>query len=558
MGAQSVQRWVIKANNAIECAVSRGQSVEIGRRPLRPLTGNRHKRVDIDDPTRSMSKRHVLFSVSDTGSATIRDLGSTNGTYLVADDGGLRRLERMRDYPLGDSPIRVQLGDVPIDFVEVVEDQTDRPPVADLFEYAKGRSNAEPEMGEMSVDDILDLRAGEPTASINSADVAERIKKLVEAQNAKVRSHVNSSDDNAADAGRDKHEAGAAVQRQDPDAAEHDAVAKDDDADDRQSPPATDALDAHASQVTVEANADRQTVSLDRSVRDESDASEPTEEASAFEGLSLGVVGTAPVMPSKPRDLFRDAFTGDAISAVQPTADSPVSDDSPSAFHDVTPAVTQTGGANMSAAGPVTGAISPDGKGAVQNSEAVSGSSDHPVAAKEVPTGGAISSFMEHREQVVFVPMDQQTGRSVPDQNDGISPYDRFMKPQEAEVDQDDLQQNPVGAEQNQTGAFTPAFEPGSVFEKVSKGQFDRVDTAQSVEAGGFTSDDAQRSDDFSKQFQMAGYPELQAFLAMNPNLYDDLYAWLSALGNQDVDAALERNSGYARYRERAGKGRRS
>ena len=43
-------------------------------------------------------------------------------------------------------------------------------------------------------------------------------------------------------------------------------------------------------------------------------------------------------------------------------------------------------------------------------------------------------------------------------------------------------------------------------------------------------------------------------FLAMNPSLYDDLYAWLGALGNTDIDAALSHNPGYAEYRKAVGK----
>ena len=102
------------------------------------------------------------------------------------------------------------------------------------------------------------------------------------------------------------------------------------------------------------------------------------------------------------------------------------------------------------------------------------------------------------------------------------------------------------------TVTFTPVFEPGSVFERVSKGGF--VKQEQTIEVDGLTSDDAKRTDDFTVQFEMARHPQLLPFLAMNPSLYDDLYAWLSALGNQDIDAALSRNPGYAEYRKAVGK----
>ena len=70
------------------------------------------------------------------------------------------------------------------------------------------------------------------------------------------------------------------------------------------------------------------------------------------------------------------------------------------------------------------------------------------------------------------------------------------------------------------------------------------------VEAGGFTSKEAEESSDFSKQFEMAQYSQLLPFLAANTGLYDDLYAWLAAQGNSEVDAALARNSGYSAYRK--------
>ena len=100
--------------------------------------------------------------------------------------------------------------------------------------------------------------------------------------------------------------------------------------------------------------------------------------------------------------------------------------------------------------------------------------------------------------------------------------------------------------------SFTPAFEPGSVFERVSQGGFAPPEPA--VQIDGMTSDDAKRTTDFTMQFEMARHPQLLPFLAMNPSLYDDLYAWLAAQGNQDIDEALSRNEGYQEYRRAVGK----
>ena len=104
----------------------------------------------------------------------------------------------------------------------------------------------------------------------------------------------------------------------------------------------------------------------------------------------------------------------------------------------------------------------------------------------------------------------------------------------------------------DETSAFKPVFEPGSVFDRVSKGEL--IKQEQTIEVDGLTSDDAKRTDDFTVQFEMARHPELLPFLAMNPSLYDDLYAWLGALGNTDIDAALSHNPGYAEYRRAVGK----
>ena len=118
--------------------------------------------------------------------------------------------------------------------------------------------------------------------------------------------------------------------------------------------------------------------------------------------------------------------------------------------------------------------------------------------------------------------------------------YSRFQRHDEPQTDE------------SAEGEYEPAFEPGSVFEKVANGDFAKSEPLVSV--AGFTSDDARRSDDFSEQFEMARHPELLPFLAMNPSLYDDLYTWLAAQGNADIDEALSKNAGYEDYRKAMGK----
>lgn len=74
------------------------------------------------------------------------------------------------------------------------------------------------------------------------------------------------------------------------------------------------------------------------------------------------------------------------------------------------------------------------------------------------------------------------------------------------------------------------------------------------VEVDGLTSEDARHTTDMTLQFEMARHAELLPFLAMNPALYDDLYAWLAAQGDADIDEALAHNVGYQDYREAVGK----
>ena len=160
---QTLQRWMITVGGVEQARVGAGQSVEIGRKPIRPLREDGFMRVDIVDNKRSMSKRHALLIVDTSGVATIRDLHSTNGTYLVNESGDLLRLDPDVDLHMPDSIVRMQFGDVPIDFVRIEEPvplaENSAEPVRDLFSYAADGSIKEPDASDLSVDDILDIRA---------------------------------------------------------------------------------------------------------------------------------------------------------------------------------------------------------------------------------------------------------------------------------------------------------------------------------------------------------------------------------------------------------------
>lgn len=102
------------------------------------------------------------------GTASVRDLGSTNGSYVVRENGDLLRLPANAEFLLPTSPMRMQFGDVPADFIRV-DDPVAKPldlKVPDLFGYAVHEAPQEPDAADMSVDDILDLRpASRPPSS---------------------------------------------------------------------------------------------------------------------------------------------------------------------------------------------------------------------------------------------------------------------------------------------------------------------------------------------------------------------------------------------------------
>ncbi|AKV56212.1 hypothetical protein AB656_06785 [Bifidobacterium actinocoloniiforme DSM 22766] len=370
-----MRQWAVTINGVEKIRLSPGQSIEIGRKPLRPLPDDGMVRLEVQDKTKSMSKRHASFMVGDDGSASLRDLGSTNGSYVVQDDGDLIRVPEDSDYTLQHSAERFQFGDVLVDFAQIADPAPEQQEegqapagsqVPDLFSYAQdeSRNSQMPDESNLSVDDILDLRAGEPTGIFQAEGARSRIDAL------------------------------------------HDQAVSQ-----RQQPAQEQGHQAQPVQAQPE---------------------------------------EAPVEESEPESRYVDA-----------------------------------------------------------SAQAEPAESDE---LRFQPLGAA--QLNQERQERESQAADQQ---------------------QAAAAD---------GTEEGQ--AYKPAFEPGSVFEKVSRGDFPQDD--QVVEVDGMTSDDAKNSTDFSLQFEMAKHTQLLPFLAMNPSLYDDLYAWLSAQGDEDIDAALEKNEGYREY----------
>ena len=464
---RTAQQWTVKVDGTELKKLGNGDSVEIGRKPLRPLVDDGFARLDIMDANKSMSKRHAIFSVDAQGNASVRDLNSTNGSFVVADNGQLMRLPVDEDFQLPATPMTLQFGDVRVTFerdiaqaVPEAEGQASAP-VSNLFSYAvSDEVPQEPDAADMSVDDILNLRAGEPTALFNARNVANRVNFM---QLAERRSF-------------------APVRSNEPDygdlpsvsLVQHNVVAD--------NTPRDLFADAVAEQHAAEEAAKK-------------NAAENEHEANQPESVQEAALPT-------------QTATGNEIE------------------HDTIP-VSKLFSARPSK--PIIVAL--------------------PAEENNMPEQQTEASHEPSNE------IGEQPATIVEQANDE-TPSQEETAPQQA----DDERFRPHATQSqvvnepspDETSAFKPVFEPGSVFDRVSKGEL--VKQEQTIEVDGMTSDDAKRTDDFTVQFEMARHPELLPFLAMNPSLYDDLYAWLGALGNTDIDAALSHNPGYAEYRKAVGK----
>lgn len=547
---------MIRVDGSDLTSVEAGQTVEIGRKPLRPLSDDGTTRVEILDDTRSMSKRHAEFSVKSDGNAILRDMNSTNGTYLVRPGNDLVRLPSGSDFALTDDTVRLQFGDVPVDFVRFIDDSTthsDDPAVANLFDYALDNVASEPEASELSVDDILNLRAGEPTNIFDSNSVRTRAHELREAEQqtfvpfAQPINPVTTND---------------AVEEDAPDAAPRDLFA--------------DAHDVAAGKI------DEPAVKKEEFVPRMHDGPRHAGGRPADRLISVDELG-------KPRlpDIMPLQMTPQQPVAQQPAIAQPAVQQEPANQQTAAqPAPAQEPQPAAQAAAP---AVEHDTQPMVQRPQEQQGQEQRRFAEQSTALDFEVlttSLHAGHRDEPVAVDVqsavavNQQSNEQQPTPNttaveqsvQAEQPVQTVQPVQSAQTAQPvqtvQAQPTPAAADVDarfkptaqtgevdqpeQTQAFTPAFEPGSVFERVAKGEFNQRE--ELVEAGGYNSDQARRSDDFAEQFEMARHAELLPFLAMNPALYDDLYAWLAAQGNADVDKALSTNPGYEDYRKAMGK----
>lgn len=496
----SDQQWLIRVNGVDELRVDAGQTVIIGRKPLRPMVAEQGTiRLDIEDTTKSMSKRHARFTVAANTSAKLEDTGSTNGTYVVRDDGELMRIPAGQSFLLPRSPMRFQFGDVPVDFMKVQAETPNRN-VTDLFSFAAPGGQQDVDASAMSVDDILDLRAGEPTGLLNTNSVRSRIDAL--------------HDRAVADQLRQGRGTGGFVGGW---------------------------LDPNGQQATEQPASIQPVFTANRATAQQS-AAQPAQQPEEQQAV---VRDTQPLQqnPSATPNVSD-------MQAAQNIADDTARDasDEPSQ--------------------PAAVAVNPN-VGIVTNAENTANAANEPIATATpaARTSRASDASRDSADAVDLPVMQNMRNQSRPSESRDLFQDAAAARRSTAEkvsalpvidanggVIGNDLRPN---AALEQAAAadrgpapraeFTPVYEAGSVFERLSRGELNQPEP--SIEVNGFTSDQAKTSRNYDEQFDMAKIPELLPFLAMNPALYSDLYAWLELQGNDDIDQALSNNSGYQEFK---------
>lgn len=495
-----MSEWTVKINGVDRISVKPGECVEIGRKPLRPLADDGNTRLDVADQTKSMSKRHAMFTVKSNGTASVRDLGSTNGSYVVRENGDLLRLPANAEFLLPTSPMRMQFGDVPADFIRV-DDPVAKPldlKVPDLFGYAVHEAPQEPDAADMSVDDILDLRAGEPTAIFSADNVRRKVDEL-ELGSLNITQPVTKNDE-------------PAIPR--------DLFA--------------DALAQHAEQETERKNqqAMDSVVLPKQQTEPESTIVTPASKHSRISGIV-------------PVDAIAHAVVKHAPSTSEPAVASAAVVESDAAAGASKSAENVQSAPNTDDSQPVD-AVAQHSEGT--QSEAAQSENTQSETAQ--PT----TAQPETAQPATDAPEDQQqpTAEAHQEAATATATSADQQLATETETAQQSVSEAYEASDIYSTGVHTPVFEPGSVFERVAKGELKAQEPA--VEVDGLTSDEAKTTQDFNVQFEVARHPELLAFLAMNPYLYDDMYSWLAARGEADIDEALSHNKGYQEYREAVGK----
>jgi hypothetical protein len=156
----------------------------------------------------------------------------------------------------------------------------------------------------------------------------------------------------------------------------------------------------------------------------------------------------------------------------------------------------------------------------------------------EVRTGEPTVAFQRLPEQIAHV----QPQVAIEEEEPVIAEHVESLEPV---MVQQQAQPEPQTQAQPE---YAPVYEPGSVFDRITKGEL--KNQAPAVVIGNLDSNLAAKTADTGQQYEMAQHREFLPFLALNPSLYDDLYAWLEAINDPEINRALENNTGYHTYKE--------
>lgn len=680
--------WAIEVDGVELTRVKPGESVVVGRKPIRPMVeADADRRVDVADSEKSMSKRHAKLTVDAYGRAMLEDLGSTNGTFVVRDDGGLMRVPLGTQITFQRSPMHLQFGDKSVDFREVSSDDTGEHPVQSLFENLTPDQIANAANGAMSVDQILDVRAGEPTTAFDANAVRGRVHELNTAH--LVQSYVTTSpapeewdgmqvptdgaQSNAqgtplayngayshadgivtesvvaenvvaqAAARDDSDEANAGIRGADsPSAAQSaSAVQSASVAKDASAVGGALAQDTPAGAMTPVV-AEATTVAAAKSVTDTASVESASAESTTVESASQPFKNETEVPASEVPDAADAVMTpsntvegatqsqqsGGVVAAAEAVdtaesvgaaesrdvADSPVTDASVGTVESTgtvaSTNVSESEDSQTAGNAPTmeeetqSQSDSQSPEASSRQSQAQSQAQARYQAQNETPDHEAsypvTASFPIRRTytQATNYSGDYQTTDSstwpatgqhhgfdseaanlsaasaaaqtypATDQGTAAAASDARFRPQREEDErfavhqqsQQETHESRGGS--GNTSAFVkasfsipvtnPRYDAGSVLDRLSNGQFpaQQADSEDDRLIDGFSIRQARTTADYQQQFRMAQHPQLLPFLAMNPSLYGDLYAWLAAQGNADVESALNGNAGYLAWKQ--------
>lgn len=543
--SQPTYQWIISMSGNEQIYIVPGQSVEIGRKPLRPLPDNGVMRLEIVDPSRSMSKRHALFYVDDQGRAFMRDLQSTNGTYMIGSANALMKLSAQRDFMFPTSPIRIQFGDTIVaDFIKVQRDALEPlPQVDDLFTYGHETESPEPSAQDLSVDDILNLRAGEPTSIMQVQHRREQdverdvpgydVSDSMESVGAVIENHLfeEATSNNTSEAFPEDESDQNTNEQDGNQPAVSDALCGERAAEESSSQEEAEQSNHETAAKSVEST-DLQGDFTEQALESKQALeSEPSEEATVANSMN----------PEDGQTSETERNTGlnqEVQQPVQEQHQQPTQDEYELHISNITP-------------------IRHDDE-------------EHPVEHVSVTMVHGLSEVVTERDlfrdartqEHDFLASQESLEQVTPTsssseqeltslQEDNTTLSEDHVSSQAFETQQQETLTDHNAKDQQTTfepshETYQPVFEPGSVFARVAAGDFDAREDIVTV--GGHTSVEARTTTDYVAQFEMSKHEQLRPFLAMNPALYDDLYAWLHALADPSIDEALASNAGYARY----------